>query len=164
MIIACQESPINVVDENIKENTFKPEFIGHKTFYMTFKEVVMNTCVLVKSQRSPHRTIMIFSNRLTVVIVSVMVVAVMGGQVDFTNTNRYQTWAADLKPGFIIQTTYLEDKRCYCKVPWASSSSLGSSPSESFSFNPDGEITSSSRSSSIFEYHFLTRPAARNIY
>ncbi|KAK3870998.1 hypothetical protein Pcinc_023831 [Petrolisthes cinctipes] len=86
----------------------------------------------------------------------------MGGQVDFTNTHRYQTWAADLKPGFIIRTTHLENKRCYCKVPWVSSSSFGSSPSESFSFNPNGELTSSSRSSSIFEYHFLTRPA-RNI-
>ncbi|XP_045136239.1 uncharacterized protein LOC123519094 isoform X2 [Portunus trituberculatus] len=82
--------------------------------------------------------------------------AVVGGLAwDFTESERYQTWVADLKPGFTVKMNEIDGRRCYCKVPVESSSS--------FSFNPIGVLSSSSVKSSSFEFHFLTKPpTARN--
>ncbi|XP_050706721.1 uncharacterized protein LOC126992082 [Eriocheir sinensis] len=86
------------------------------------------------------------------VLLSVAVVGCLA--FDFTQTDRYKTWAADLKPGFTIKMNDSGDRRCYCKVPLGASSS--------FSFNPIGVLSSSPLQSSSFEFHFLTKPPTNN--
>ncbi|XP_071540087.1 uncharacterized protein [Panulirus ornatus] len=86
-------------------------------------------------------------------LVVVLSLALLTSAWDFTDTDRYQTWAADLKPGFMIQQRIIEGQGCYCKIPEESSSGQ---LSFSYSFNPSVSLTSSSSPSSSFEYHFLS--------
>ncbi|XP_069941467.1 uncharacterized protein [Cherax quadricarinatus] len=84
-----------------------------------------------------------------------MTLAVVGGTADFIHTDRYQIWAADLKPGFVIRQHSIDGQRCYCKVPWDSSSSVPGSLSSNSSIY---RLPSSTPSTSSFGYQILSSP------
>ncbi|KAG7160906.1 uncharacterized protein LOC121875624 [Homarus americanus] len=96
---------------------------------------------------------------LLVVVVALLVVDCQAG---FTDTTRYQIWAADLKPGFIIESHQIQGQRCYCKVPWASSASLLPPSLPSLSFDPNSVLTSSPSETSSYEQVILSRPESIN--
>ncbi|KAK7079142.1 hypothetical protein SK128_012238 [Halocaridina rubra] len=63
----------------------------------------------------------------------------------------FEVWAADLKPGFVLNEKIIGDRTCYCKNPGPFSSS-----SSSFDFKTPGILTSSGIPASSFDYVFLT--------
>ncbi|CAL4068560.1 unnamed protein product, partial [Meganyctiphanes norvegica] len=57
---------------------------------------------------------------MKVLLVNILLLAVPcvhRGSAQLSFEEKYAIWASDLRPGFIIQVSQLDGRRCYCKVP-----------------------------------------------
>ncbi|XP_047469778.1 uncharacterized protein LOC125025701 [Penaeus chinensis] len=88
--------------------------------------------------------------KLMLILQACLVVATMAE----TWQQKYDTWASNLKPGWTIQTTIQDGRKCYCKMPnetLPSTSSFGG-------FISSGNLASVESVKSSFEHIFLTPP------
>ncbi|XP_037780201.1 uncharacterized protein LOC119576614 [Penaeus monodon] len=88
--------------------------------------------------------------RLMLILQACLVVAAMAE----TWQQKYDSWASNLKPGWTIQTTIQDGRKCYCKMPNETvpfQSSFGG-------FISSGNLASVESVKSSFEHVFLTPP------
>ncbi|XP_047495653.1 cell wall protein DAN4-like isoform X3 [Penaeus chinensis] len=81
-------------------------------------------------------------------LASLLFLAVVGGGQSLTFQEKYDIWSVDLMPGFMIQPTVMDGRRCYCKVPEITTTSTTTSTTTTATTTSTSTSTSTSTTTS----------------